>query len=73
MSVQGVVVHARKYTFSSPLTLKRTAMDGSSTGLYPQPTSCDESAVPHLGHQGLADQLGVLPDEAVEVLDHGRR
>ena len=47
-SVQGVVVHARKYA-SSPTTLKRTIAERSFTSLYPCATSCAESGVPQRG------------------------
>ena len=48
-SVQGVVVQAKMYVFSSFLTLNLAIQDVSLTSLYPWATSCEESDVPHLG------------------------
>ena len=50
-SVQGVVVHARKYA-SSPTTLNLTIADFSFTVLYPCETSAVERGVPQRGQYG---------------------
>ena len=52
-NVHGVVVHANIYVFSSSATLNFAIHVKSFTSLYPCATSCDESAVPHLGQYGI--------------------
>ena len=51
-NVHGVVVQANMY-LSSPTTLNFAIHVKSFTSLYPCATSCDESAVPHLGQYGI--------------------
>ena len=51
--VHGVVVHANINLFSSSFTLNLATQVKSFTSLYPCATSCEESAVPHLGQYGI--------------------
>ena len=41
------------YVFSFPFTLNLAIQVKSFTSLYPCATSCEESAVPHLGQYGI--------------------
>src|SRR5207244_5542858 len=49
-SVHGVVVQTRSAVLGSSTSGNATKTDGSSTSLYPRPTSAEESAVPPWAH-----------------------
>ena len=51
INVQGVVVHARKYS-SLSFTLNDKTTEFTSTSLYPSATSCVLNSVPQRGQYG---------------------